>query len=577
MKTKNNVTILAPVFMILAVCLAFYITYFRSDTESSTRVEKTYETSLFDKTKVQSIEIIMAESSWNDMLENATKEEFYACDVIVNGVTYKNVGIRPKGNTSLTMVASSSTTDRYSFKIDFGKYIDGQTCDGLDVLLLNNMMSDATYMKEYLSYDLFQFMDVNSSLTAFMDVKVNGKDWGLYFGIEGMEESFAQRNYGYSHGKLYKVETMSMGGGGGFDKGNFDKNNFDRGNFEKGNFDRNGFNDKNGFPNRESESNIPRTEWNVNESEASNIKANLNATQSELNANKSEVSVTQSELSTTESKESDIKSQINTTEKEQSSNKERIENRDMKMSGFGSGSGANLAYTDDNAENYSAIFNNATFDIDNADEKAVIEALKNINNGTELEKYVDVDQMLRYIAVNVVVVNLDSYFGTMLHNYYLYEENGQLSMLPWDYNLAFAGFQSGNANSAINLAIDTVVSGASLEDRPMIAKLLEVEEYKEKYHEYLQQIVTGYFNSGYFVNKIQYLDTLISSYVQKDATAFYNYEQYKTGVDTLMQFGLLRSQSIEGQLNGTIPSTQEEQKKDSSNLVDASSLNLSSM
>ena len=57
----------------------------------------------------------------------------------------------------------------------------------------------------------------------------------------------------------------------------------------------------------------------------------------------------------------------------------------------------------------------------------------------------------------------------MVHNYYLYEEGGVLSMLPWDYNLAFGGFQTADASGAVNEPIDTPVTGGSLEDRPMAA------------------------------------------------------------------------------------------------------------
>ena len=55
------------------------------------------------------------------------------------------------------------------------------------------------------------------------------------------------------------------------------------------------------------------------------------------------------------------------------------------------------------------------------------------------------------------------------------------------------------------ISIDTPVSGVSMEDRPLISKLLEVPEYKEKYHEYLNQIVDGYFNSGIFEETINAL------------------------------------------------------------------------
>lgn len=49
-----------------------------------------------------------------------------------------NVGIRPKGNSSLSMVASDDKTDRFSLKIDFGEYVDGQTYHGIRKLALNN-------------------------------------------------------------------------------------------------------------------------------------------------------------------------------------------------------------------------------------------------------------------------------------------------------------------------------------------------------------------------------------------------------------------------------------------------------
>ena len=70
---------------------------------------------------------------------------------------------------------------------------------------------------------------------------------------------------------------------------------------------------------------------------------------------------------------------------------------------------------------------------------------------------------------------------------------------------------------------------------------------------------------------------LIAPYVEKDPTAFCTYEEFETGVDALRQFCALRSESVRGQLDGTIPSTDEGQSADSSTLVDASSLTLSDM
>lgn len=178
----------------------------------------------------------------------------------------------------------------------------------------------------------------------------------------------------------------------------------------------------------------------------------------------------------------------------------------------GAGGGVSLQYTDDAISSYSAIFDNAETKTTEADHQRVITALKNLNAGTDLEKYVDVDDVLRYFAAHTVVVNMDSYTSNMGHKYYLYENDGQISILPWDYNMAFGGFQSGSASDVVNLAIDTPLSGVNLADRPLLGKLLEVPAYKEKYHSYLQDIIDGYFAEGKFAQKVASLDQLISNY-----------------------------------------------------------------
>ena len=79
------------------------------------------------------------------------------------------------------------------------------------------------------------------------------------------------------------------------------------------------------------------------------------------------------------------------------------------------------------------------------DEKRVVDALKALATGErdEIERSVDVDEVLRYFAVQTFVANLDSYLGSTGHNYFLYEEDGRLAMLPWDYNLAFGTYALG--------------------------------------------------------------------------------------------------------------------------------------
>lgn len=163
---------------------------------------------------------------------------------------------------------------------------------------------------------------------------------------------------------------------------------------------------------------------------------------------------------------------------------------------------------------------------------------------------------------------LVSYNGSMIHNYYLYEEDGQLSMIPWDYNLAFGTFQGQDAGDSVNDAIDDVLS-----DRPMQAWIFSDETYTRQYHE----LYSEFLNT---VNAVQIINdayTLIADDVEKDPTKFCTYEEFETGVQTLKTFCSLRQESVEGQLAGTIPSTSEGQNADSAALVNADNLNLSDM
>ena len=218
MVTNKYITKIISALMALAVILCLATSAFSQQLQAvygNNAVTMEYETKLFDTDQVMDIDILMVEDDWNDMLENAISEEYYSCDVVVNGKKFYSVGIRPKGNTSLSSIASDPDTDRYSFKLEFDHYIEGQTCYGLDKLILNNNYADATNMKEAVVYDMYQYLDVDASLYNYAKICVNGDYRGMYLALEAVEDSFMLRNYGTEDGNLYKPESMGVGGGDG--------------------------------------------------------------------------------------------------------------------------------------------------------------------------------------------------------------------------------------------------------------------------------------------------------------------------------------------------------------------------
>jgi spore coat protein CotH len=532
MIAHKHITKIIAVVMAVAACLCLCAVAFSGEIAAAmgdTGISMEYETELFDTSSILTVNILMDEADWNDMLENATAEEYYQCDVEVNGTTFYRVAIRPKGNTSLTSIASDPTTDRYSFKLEFDHYVDGQSCFGLDKLILNNNYADATNMKEALIYDMYQYLGADASLYNYAKITVNGEYWGVYLALEAVEDSFMLRNYGAQSGKLYKPDSMNIGGGKDF--GDFNADDMDFGNMTP-----------------------PDTQGNTDQ------------------ANSSVPSQTPDTVDPPQNRDSSGE-----TSAEPSTDSGERPSMDFNFAGgkggFSmSGGGADLNYTDDELDSYETIWDGEITTTTKTDHKRVVTALKNISEGNDLEDYMDIDNLLRYMAVHVFSVNEDSLSGTMAHNYYLYETGGKLNLIPWDYNLALGGMGSSNdATSVVNDAIDNAFSGTNFFDT-----LMEDETYHSQYYAYLQQLVSEYINGGGFDAFYERVRSQIDELVETDPTAFYSYDEYLTAVDTLYQVVKLRGESIQGQLDGTIPSTESTQRS-SDALVDASTLDISVM
>ena len=561
MVTNKYITKIASVIMAAAVILCLLACAFSQKLQAvygNNAVAMEYESKLFDTDQIMDIDILMDEDDWNDMLENAISEEYYSCDVVVNGKTFYSVGIRPKGNTSLSSIVNDPDTDRYSFKLEFDHYIEGQTCYGLDKLILNNNYADATNMKEAIVYDMYQYLGVDASLYNYAKISVNGDYRGVYLALEAVEDSFMLRNYGTEDGNLYKPESMGIGGG----VDGKDGDGWQMGEKPDGeDFPQKGeMPDGADFPQK---GEMPDGEDFPQKGEmpdGADFPQKGEMPDGEDFPQKGEMP--------------------DGEDFPQMGEAPNGEAADIKMGIMGGNGGSDLNYTDDDLDSYSTIWDGEITDTDKKDHKRVVEALKNISEGTDLETYMDVDNILKYMAVHTFVVNDDSLSGTMAHNYYLYEYNGKLNILPWDYNLSFGGMSMGGkmggqslgATSVINDAIDMPFSITDFFDA-----LLENEEYLEQYHGYLNELVEKYVNGGEFEKTYERIRSQIDDLVGNDPTAFYSYEEYEEAANMLIEVVQLRAKSVSGQLAGTIPSTDEGQQQDSSNLIDGSDIDLSVM
>lgn len=539
-----------------------------------------YENRLFDASNVHTVDIVM--DNWDEFLANCKNEEYYSCSVVIDNEAYKNVAIRAKGNTSLTQVESYGN-NRYSFKIEFDHYDSAKTYYGLDKLCLNNIIQDNTYMKDYLTYQMMAQIGVASPLCSYVNITVNGEDWGLYLAVEGIEEAFLQRNYGNDYGELYKPDSIDMGGG----RGNVEKFDMDEfsDNLESENTEIPNYSEEMNQPFRQMPDNTPPNNSNSSDqiSDRTSGIQHFDRNMPDEMQGDTPSAFPNAELPF-DPESGDMPDNITTPPDGDLSQSGRMQdgnvpqvNRQNGMLGEKmSSDDVLLKYIDDEPDSYSNIFDNAKTDISDSDKKRLIESLRKLSDGEDLENTVDIEAIIRYFVVHNFVLNFDSYTGTMIHNYYLYEKEGQMQMIPWDYNLAFGGFDSaGSATNLINYPIDSPVSGGSTEDRPMIAWIFSSEEYTELYHRYFSEFISEWFESGNFENMIDSVSSMISPYIEKDPSKFCTYEEFETGVSNLKEFCLLRAESVEGQLNGHIGSTSDTQQ--SGELVDAGDLQISDM
>lgn len=507
-----------------------------------------YEERLFDTSVVHTIDIVM--DDWEGFIAGCEDEEYVLCDLVIDGEEQPGAGIRAKGNTSLSSVAAYGN-DRYSFKIEFDHYDSSLSYYGLDKLNLNNIIQDNTYMKDFLSYQLMAAAGAAAPLCSYVWITVNGEDWGLYLAVEGVEESFLLRNYGTDYGELYKPDSMEMGGGRG-NGGGFDMDQFQE-RFE---------NDEFSLPEG---TDVPgEGEFSPPEGEEMPAEGGFDRGEGGFGG-RGGMGGMPSDMGEPPEDMGGMPDMSEMPEMGEIPDMGEVPEMG-EMPEMGGSSDVLLVYTDDDYDSYANIFDNAKTDVSNADKDRLIDALQALGEGGDVSDCVDIESVISYFVAHNFVCNFDSYTGSMIHNYYLCEDGGLLSMLPWDYNLAFGGFMgSSDAEALVNWSIDDPTSDGDTESRPMLAWIFESEEYTELYHAAFAEFIESVFTSGEFERLFDETVELISPYVERGPTKFCTYEEFELGAETLREFCLLRAESIGYQLAGEDVT------------VDASGLDISAM
>jgi len=153
-----------------------------------------------------------------------------------------------------------------------------------------------------------------------------------------------------------------------------------------------------------------------------------------------------------------------------------------------------------------------------AEQARMVALARLVNNASdssfarELPSYIDLENFLRFMVVNVALANHDSYFA-MAKNYYLYLKpaTSKLLWIPWDFDLSFGGhFLFGTPEQRINLSIDKP------SDDRLFTRLLSIPELKGRYHTLMREFLDKHFQPAAIEQQIDELAALIESAVTED-------------------------------------------------------------
>ena len=143
---------------------------------------------LFDDTTLHTVEIVIHSRDWSDLHEHFRSNDHYPCDVIWNGLRMRNVAVRSRGN-------GSRYQNKPGLELSFDHYASQQRFLGLRGLVLDNLVTDPSMIREATAMALMRRVGVPAPREAPARVFVNGAYAGLYMMVEPVDTVFAQKAF----------------------------------------------------------------------------------------------------------------------------------------------------------------------------------------------------------------------------------------------------------------------------------------------------------------------------------------------------------------------------------------------
>lgn len=157
----------------------------------------------FPETELQEVYIEIDENNLNYLLQNAVDEPYVMTQsVTIGDTTLGYCGLKTKGNYTLAhSYTDNPGSDRFSFTVNFGKYItktqygQKQNFYGCEKISFNNFFFDKSMMKEYFAFKLMEEMGLPTPEFCLAKLYINDAYYGVYFMVEALDETILEQHW----------------------------------------------------------------------------------------------------------------------------------------------------------------------------------------------------------------------------------------------------------------------------------------------------------------------------------------------------------------------------------------------
>ena len=162
----------------------------------------------FQWDRIQEIKLYFERDNWSDILtkmKSAGKKQRMSARMVVDGVTYTDVGVRFKGNSSFKNVKKGGSKKLpFNIEVDY-KDKKQSLPGGYDKIKLSNVFRDPSFVRELLSYEIARKYTYAPKCN-FAKLYVNDEYLGLYNNTQTIDKAFLKENFGGNKGVLVKCD-----------------------------------------------------------------------------------------------------------------------------------------------------------------------------------------------------------------------------------------------------------------------------------------------------------------------------------------------------------------------------------